>query len=57
MMPLDIICSIITARWQEVWLPGSIFVIYESVYDYVGESPVHVYAISLSSFSPFSPLL
>lgn len=34
--------TIITSRWLEVWQPGSVAVIDESVYEYVGESPVHV---------------
>lgn len=42
-MPLDDICSLITERWQKVWIPGNVVVIDESVYEYQGESPVHVF--------------
>jgi hypothetical protein len=41
-MPLDGICSLITSRWLKVWLPGNVVVIDESIYEYLGESPVHV---------------
>ena len=50
---LDAICSIITSRWLEVWQPGSVVVIDESVYEYAGESPVHVCAHSALTFPPF----
>ena len=43
-LSLDGICSLITSRWLEVWQPGSVAVIDESVYEYAGESPVHVFA-------------
>lgn len=37
----------ITAQWQASWLPGSTLVIDESVYEYLGETPCHVYSLIL----------
>jgi uncharacterized membrane protein len=41
-MSLQHICATISSRWLQVWLPGNVVVIDESVYEYLGESPVHV---------------
>lgn len=36
-------CRIITECWQQAWLPGNNLVVDESVYEFLGESPCHVY--------------
>jgi hypothetical protein len=37
------LCRIVGAQWQRAWQPGNTFVVDESVYEYLGESPCHVY--------------
>lgn len=48
-MDLEKICEVVTSRWLKVWNPGNAVVIDESIYEYLGESPVHV---SVPSASP-----
>lgn len=40
---LDKLCKILSTRARQVWLPGGRLVVDESVYEYLGESPVHVF--------------
>jgi len=44
-MRLDImkICEMIRGRAREAWLPGGRLVVDESVYEFLGDSPVHVF--------------
>jgi Transposase IS4 len=44
-MDIDLIdlCRILSERARKVWLPGGRLVIDESVYEYIGESPVHIF--------------
>lgn len=37
------LCRVASARWQKAWLPGNTLVVDESVYEYLGASPCHVY--------------
>jgi hypothetical protein len=39
---LESIIEVITTQWLAVWNPGNVVVIDESIYEYLGESPVHV---------------
>jgi len=39
---LESIIEVVTTQWLAVWNPGNVVVIDESIYEYLGESPVHV---------------
>lgn len=46
---LESIVDLVTSQWLQVWIPGNVVVVDESIYEYLGESPVHVSASSFSS--------
>jgi len=37
------LCRILGAQWQLAWQPGNTLVVDESVYEYLGASPCHIY--------------
>lgn len=37
------LCHLLGAQWQQSWQPGNTLVVDESVYEFFGESPCHVY--------------
>lgn len=48
---LESIIDLLNSRWLQIWNPGNVVVIDESIYEYLGESPVHVSDTSLLCFS------
>jgi len=39
-------CQDVTERWRQAWQPGNTMMVDESVYEFLGESPCHVYFFS-----------
>jgi hypothetical protein len=37
------LCNIVRARWRQAWRPGNTFVVDESVYEFFGSCPCHVF--------------